>query len=90
LLTPDITRGGLPNIFERPVEEAFDMEANVAGKLPLLYGDLQKLYLIYDRTGRTVLRDPFTARPEIIFVHTMRSGGKVKKGEAATLLKIKA
>jgi len=90
LLTPDITRGGLPNIFERPVEEAFDMQENVAGKLSLAYGDFFKGYLIYDRKGLDIFRDPFTARPEIIFVHTMRSGGKVKKGEAISLLLIKS
>ena len=90
LLQPDLPRGGLPSLFQSPVEETFDMQDNVAGNVSLFYGDIRQLYFIYDRQGIEVLRDPFSNKPFIIFSHTFRSGGNIRRGEAGVLLLIKS
>lgn len=90
LLQPDLPNGGLPQIFGSSVEETFDMEENIAGKLSLGYGDWRQVYFIYDRQGIEVLRNPFKNPPFIIFSHTFRSGGSIRRGEAGRLLLIKS
>ncbi len=47
-------------------------------------------YLIVDRIGIRVLRDPYTAKPYVLFYTTKRVGGGVQNFEAIRLLKIAA
>ena len=44
-------------------------------------------YLIVDRAGVTVLRDPYSAKPYVLFYTTKRVGGGVQDYDAIKLLK---
>ena len=44
-------------------------------------------YLIVDRAGVTVLRDPYSAKPYVLFYTTKRVGGGVQDFDAIKLLK---
>jgi HK97 family phage major capsid protein len=51
------------------------------------FGDWKRTYLIVDRIGVRVLRDPYTAKPFIQFYTTKRVGGGVQYFDAAVFLK---
>ncbi len=53
----------------------------------IAFGDFQRGYLIVDRVGIRVLRDPYTAKPYVLFYTTKRVGGGVQDFEAIKLLK---
>lgn len=73
-----------------PYFEAADMPQLAGGALPIAFGDFRAGYQIVDRIGIRVLRDPFTAKPYVLFYTTKRVGGDVKNFEAIKLLKIAA
>jgi HK97 family phage major capsid protein len=58
-----------------------------ANSLLIAFGDFKRGYLIVDRAGVRVLRDPFTAKPYILFYTTKRVGGGVQDFDAIKLLK---
>jgi len=58
-----------------------------ADKFALAFADWKRAYKIVDRVGITVLRDPFTAKPMVIFFTRKRVGGAVRNFEAIKLLK---
>ena len=70
-----------------PVVESEDMPDMGAGSLSVAFGDFQRGYLIVDRVGISVLRDPFSAKPYVLFYTTKRVGGGVQDFEAIKLLK---
>lgn len=55
-----LAEGEPPTLLGRPVIEAPDMPDLVAGNIPILFGDFQRGYRIYDRVGVSFLRDPYT------------------------------
>ncbi len=59
-----------------------------ANSTPLLFGDYRRGYLIIDRTGIRVLRDPFTKKPYVLFYTTKRVGGGVQNPECMNAMKI--
>ncbi|NUN51826.1 MAG: phage major capsid protein [Planctomycetaceae bacterium] len=73
-----------------PITEAEDMPAVAANALAIAFGDFMAGYQIVDRQGIRVLRDPFTAKPQVKFYTTRRVGGDVIDFEAIKFLKIKA
>ncbi|OYW98016.1 MAG: hypothetical protein B7Z12_20620, partial [Caulobacter vibrioides] len=54
------------------------------------FGDFEKGYLIVDRAGVRVLRDPYSAKPHVLFYTTKRVGGGVQNFDAVKLLKFAA
>lgn len=74
----------------RPVEIDESMPAPTAGNLAIAFGDFGRGYLINDRLGTRVLRDPFTNKPFVMFYVTKRVGGGVLDPRAIRLLKIAA
>jgi HK97 family phage major capsid protein len=54
---------------------------------PVAFGDFQRGYLIVDRRGTTILRDPYTAKPYVKFFATRRVGGGITNFEAIKILK---
>lgn len=87
---PGLTAGAPSMILDKPVKMAADMPAVGAGNLSVAYGDFRAGYQIVDRVGIRVLRDPFTAKPFIMFYTTKRVGGGVKNFEALKLGKCSA
>jgi len=57
------------------------------GTLSVAFGDFTRGYLIVDRAGVTVLRDPYSAKPYVLFYTTKRVGGGVQDYDAIKLLK---
>jgi HK97 family phage major capsid protein len=70
-----------------PVAEAEDMPDIAANSYSIAFGDFRRGYLVVDRVGINVLRDPYSAKPYILFYTTKRVGGGVQNFEAIKLLK---
>jgi len=78
----------LPTILNKPVRTDDNMENVAAGKFPIAFGNFERGYLIVDRFGIRVLRDPYTNKPYVHFFTTKRVGGGVQNFEAIKLTKI--
>lgn len=81
------TVDGPDTILGKPVVTDDNMPALGANAFPMAVGDFSRGYLISDRAGATVLRDPFTNKPYVHFYTTKRVGGAVSNFEAIKLLK---
>lgn len=81
---------GSASIFGYPVTEIEDMPDIGANSLSIAFGDFQRGYLIVDRAGVRVLRDPYTAKPYVLFYVTKRVAGGVQNFDAIKLLKFGA
>jgi HK97 family phage major capsid protein len=64
-----------------------NMPALGANAFPVAFGNFSRGYLIIDRFGIRVLRDPYTNKPYVGFYTTKRVGGGVQNFEAIKLLK---
>jgi HK97 family phage major capsid protein len=73
-----------------PVVDMPDMPAVAAGATPLAFGNMAETYLIIDRIGFRLLRDPYTNKPYISFYCTKRVGGGVKNPDAMKVMTIAA
>jgi len=73
-----------------PITDDDNMPDVAAGAFPVAFGDFRRGYLIVDRFGVRVLRDPYTNKPYVHFYTTKRVGGGVQNFEAIKLLKIAA
>jgi HK97 family phage major capsid protein len=82
------TQPGVPDtILGYPVIEAEDMPALGANSLSVAFGNFQRGYLIVDRIGTRILRDPFSSKPNVLFYATKRVGGILQNSEAIKVLK---
>lgn len=70
-----------------PIVDDDNMPDVGANAFPVAFGDFRRGYLIVDRFGIRVLRDPFTNKPYVHFYTTKRVGGGVQNFEAIKLLK---
>lgn len=87
-LTISSTDGGMvESILGKPVLEVPDMPDPAANSLSVAFGDFKRGYLIVDRAGIRVLRDPYSAKPYVLFYTTKRVGGGVQNFEAIKVLK---
>ncbi|MBX9925517.1 MAG: phage major capsid protein [Hyphomicrobiaceae bacterium] len=87
LWQPATTAAQLPTLLGYPVAESEDMPDIAANSLSVAFGDFQRGYLIVDRVGIRVLRDPYSAKPYVLFYTTKRVGGGVSDFDAIKLLK---
>ncbi|RCS23286.1 phage major capsid protein [Phyllobacterium salinisoli] len=70
--------------------EAEDMPDMAADASAIAFGDFSRGYLVVDRTGVRVLRDPYSAKPYVLFYTTKRVGGGIQDFDAIKLLKFAA
>jgi HK97 family phage major capsid protein len=70
-----------------PVLIAEDMPDVGAGAVPVAFGDFSAGYTIAERPDLRVLRDPFSAKPHVLFYATKRVGGDVSDFAAIKLLR---
>lgn len=82
LWQPMIKDGLVMNLLGYPVVEAEDMPVKAANSLSLAYGNFKRGYLIVDRVGIRMLRDPYSNKPYVGFYTTKRVGGAVINSEA--------
>lgn len=87
LWQPPATPGGRAMLMGFPLVEAEDMPDIAAGATPIAFGDFQRGYLVVDRAGVRVLRDPYSAKPYVLFYITKRVGGSVQDFDAIKLMK---
>lgn len=86
---PPTAAGGVATILQKPVYTDDNMPtATTDGNLAVSFGDFKRAYLILDRVGIRVLRDPFTSKPNILFYTTKRVGGGIQNFEAIKHLQI--
>jgi HK97 family phage major capsid protein len=70
-----------------PVAECEDMPDIANNANAIAFGDFRRGYLIVDRIGIRILRDPYSAKPYVLFYTTKRVGGGVQDFDAFKLLK---
>lgn len=87
---PSAAAGEPSSLLGYPVAEVEDMPAFGANAFPIGFGDFKRGYIIVDRAGVRVLRDPYSSKPYVLFYTTKRVGGGVKDYDAIKLLKCAA
>ncbi len=70
-----------------PLVEAEAMPDFGAGNHSIAFGDFKRGYLVVDRVGLRTLRDPYSAKPYVLFYTTKRVGGGVQDFAAIKLLR---
>jgi HK97 family phage major capsid protein len=90
LWSPPASLGQAATLMGFPVVEAEDMPDIAANECAVAFGDFKRGYLIVDRAGMRVLRDPYSAKPYVLFYTTKRVGGGVQDYAAIKLLKFAA
>lgn len=90
LWQPSLAAGAPSTLFGYPVTEVEDMPDIGADAYPIAFGDFARGYLIVDRQGVRILRDPYSAKPYVLFYTTKRVGGGVQNFDAVKLLKFAA
>lgn len=87
---PGLEAGAPSTILGKPVETDDNMPAIGANAYPIAFANFKRAYLIIDRVGIRVLRDPYTNKPYVHFYTTKRVGGGIVMYEAIKLLKVAA
>jgi HK97 family phage major capsid protein len=70
-----------------PVLIAEDMPDIAADSFSIAFGNFKAGYTIAERPDTRILRDPFSAKPNVLFYATKRVGGDVSDFAAIKLVK---
>ena len=87
---PPASAGQSASLMGFSVVEAEDKPDIAADSNAIAFGDFRRGYLIVDRTGVRVLRDPYSSKPYVLFYTTKRVGGGIQDFEAIKLLNFSA
>ncbi|KRE17788.1 capsid protein [Bosea sp. Root381] len=87
LWQPPASVGAPATLLGFPVVEAEDMPAIANNAVSVAFGDFRRGYLVVDRAGVRILRDPYSAKPHVLFYTTKRVGGGVQDFAAIKGLK---
>jgi HK97 family phage major capsid protein len=87
LWQPAAAAGEPATLLGYPVAESEDMPSIAADSLSIAFGDWKRGYLVVDRVGIRVLRDPYSSKPYVLFYTTKRVGGGVHDFDAIKLMK---
>lgn len=90
LWQPTFTAGEPATVLNYPLTEMPAMPDPAAAAFPVAFGDFRRGYLIIDRLGVRVLRDPFTNKPYVHFYTTKRVGGGLLNPEVLRVLQMAA
>jgi HK97 family phage major capsid protein len=71
-----------------PVVVSEDMPDVAANAYPIAFGDFRAAYTIAERPDLRILRDPFSAKPNVLFYANKRVGGDITDYAAIKLLKV--
>jgi HK97 family phage major capsid protein len=85
--SPASRPGETASLLGYPVTEIETMPDIAANSAAIAFGDFQRGYLIVDRAGVRVLRDPYSAKPYVLFYTTKRVGGGVQNFDAIKVMK---
>lgn len=85
----DSTVAGQPaTLLGYPVIEFPDMDDVGSNKYPIMFGDLGSAYVINDVSSVSMLRDPYSTKPYVLFYTTKRVGGAMVDFSAVKFLKM--
>jgi HK97 family phage major capsid protein len=87
LWAPPSGAGQRATLMGFPVVEAEDMPDIAANSYSIAFGDFRRGYLVVDRVGVRILRDPYSAKPYVLFYTTKRVGGGIQDFDAIKLMK---
>jgi HK97 family phage major capsid protein len=87
---PPASPDGRASLMGLPLTEVEAMPDIGANSTAIAFGDFRRGYLVVDRMGTRVLRDPFSAKPYVLFYVTRQVGGGVQDFDAIKLLKFGA
>jgi HK97 family phage major capsid protein len=90
LWQPAARAGDASTLMGFPVAEAEDMPDIATDSYSVAFGDFRRGYLIVDRAGIRILRDPYSSKPYVLFYTTKRVGGGIQDFDALKLLKFSA
>lgn len=86
LWQPGLADGSPAKLLGRPVVEDENVPAIGAASKSIIYGDFKRAYKLVNLRGVRVLRDPYTAKPNVIFYSTKRVGGGVEDTAAVKVV----
>lgn len=87
---PGLQLGQPSTLLGYGIEENEDMPESEADANAVLFGNFKRGYLITDRMGTRVLRDPYTNKPYVGFYTTKRTGGMLTDSNAIKVLTLAA
>ncbi|MEL6280604.1 MAG: phage major capsid protein [Pseudomonadota bacterium] len=87
LWTETVIEGQPPRLFGYPVTIAEEMPDIGAGADAIAFGDFRAGYTIAERPDLRILRDPYSAKPHVLFYASKRVGGGVSDFAAIKLLR---
>ncbi len=90
LWQPTLAAGQPSTLAGYGIAEIEDMPDLAANAFPIAFGDFKAGYSIFDRQGVSILRDPYTNKPYVLFYTTKRVGGAVTDPNAIKVMKIAA
>ncbi|VAV95987.1 Gene Transfer Agent capsid protein; Phage major capsid protein [hydrothermal vent metagenome] len=90
LWQPASSIDGQATLMNFPIAESEDMPDIASNSFAAAFGSFKRGYLIVDRLGVRILRDPYSSKPYVLFYTTKRVGGGVQNFEAIKLLKFGA
>jgi HK97 family phage major capsid protein len=88
LWSDGLQAGEPPRLMGYPVLIAEDMPDVAADAFAIAFGDFRAGYTIAERPDLRILRDPFSAKPHVLFYATKRVGGEVTDFAAIKLLRV--
>ena len=87
LWQPPVSLGAQSTLMNFPVTEAEDMPDIATDSYSVAFGDFNRGYMVVDRVGIRILRDPYSAKPYVLFYTTKRVGGGIQDFDAIKLMK---
>ena len=87
LWADSLAAGEPPRLMGYPVLICEDMPNMEIGKLAIAFGDFNAGYTVAERPDLRILRDPFSAKPHVMFYASKRVGGDVSDFAAIKVLK---
>jgi HK97 family phage major capsid protein len=87
LWQPAATADGNASLLSFPVIESEYMPDIATDSHAVAFGDFKRGYLIVDRVGVRMLRDPYSTKPYVLFYTTKRVGGGIQDFDAIKTLK---
>jgi HK97 family phage major capsid protein len=82
-----LMQGAVGQLLGHPVVTDDFMADLGTNTFPVAFADFRRAYLIVDRKGLSILRDPYTAKPYVKFYARKRVGGGIQNFEAVKFLK---
>lgn len=75
LWQPPFQAGQPAQVLGHPINELAGLPDIAADVIPVIFGNMAQGYRIFDRVGMSMLRDPYTKKPFVLFYTRKRVGG---------------